>query len=94
MPPSSPSTDKFKRYRAQLRARGLRQIPLWVPDIYSRGFQQDLARQIRETENVPGDIEALDLIEQVGDGGEVIKEGDTGPPFPPHFSANIHTFSH
>ena len=63
----SPSSDKFKRYRARLRARGLRQIQLWVPDISSPGFQQEMARQIRETENMPEENEALDLIEQAGD---------------------------
>jgi len=67
VPPTSPSTDKFKRYRARLRARGLRQIQLWVPDINSPGFQQELARQVRETKNVPEDNEALDLIEHAGE---------------------------
>jgi hypothetical protein len=44
---ASPSRqDKFRRYRARKKARGLKEVRLWVPDINAPGFQERLERQV------------------------------------------------
>jgi hypothetical protein len=43
---SSPDPTKFRRYRERLKAKGLRQIHLWVPDTASPRFQKELRRQL------------------------------------------------
>jgi hypothetical protein len=39
------SRDKVRRHRARLRARGLRPIQIWVPDVRSPSFQIEAHRQ-------------------------------------------------
>jgi len=44
---SSPARqDKFRRYRARKKAKGLRELRLWVPDVDAPGFQERLDREI------------------------------------------------
>ncbi len=43
----SGSADKVRRYRARMRARGLRSIQLWVPDTRAPGFADEARRQAR-----------------------------------------------
>ena len=40
---TSQDPDKFRRYRERLKAKGLRQIHLWVPDTASPGFRRSFA---------------------------------------------------
>ena len=61
------SPEKFRRYRARLKARGLRQIQLWVPDVTNPEFPRKIEQQLRRVERAPEDAEALDFIEQVAD---------------------------
>jgi len=58
------SPEKFRRYRARLKARGLRQIQLWVPDTTRPDFVDELRRQVARVEGRPDDEASLDLIEQ------------------------------
>ena len=37
--------DKMRRYRARMRARGLRPIQIWVPDTRSSRFAAEARRQ-------------------------------------------------
>jgi hypothetical protein len=67
MPPRPQSPEKFRRYRARLKARGLRQIQLWVPDTTSPDFQSRLDHQIKLTESTDEDRETLDFIEDLAD---------------------------
>jgi len=60
-------SNKFKRYRQRLKARGLRQIQLWVPDTSKAGFERKLEKQLRTVEAGADDAEALDFIEQAAD---------------------------
>jgi len=39
-------SDKFSRYRERQRARGLKQVRLWVPDPDAPGFRERLAADI------------------------------------------------
>lgn len=61
------SSDKFRRYRARLKARGLRQIQLWVPDTTRPDFAELIAEQIRTIESTAEDHEALDFIDEAAD---------------------------
>ncbi|MCI0430400.1 MAG: antitoxin MazE family protein [Rhodospirillales bacterium] len=48
MPPTSPrrpSAAKVRAHRARLRAQGLRQIQIWVPDTRSPVFAEEAHRQ-------------------------------------------------
>jgi hypothetical protein len=64
---SSPDPDKFRRYRERLKAKGLRQIHLWVPDTASPWFQKELRRQLALVEASTEDRETLDFIEAAAD---------------------------
>lgn len=45
---SSPTRqDKFRAYRARKKAKGLREIRMWVPDVNAPGFQEKLAADMR-----------------------------------------------
>lgn len=44
MPPSKVS-ERVQKYRAGLRAAGLRPIQIWVPDVRSRSFAAEAHRQ-------------------------------------------------
>lgn len=44
---SSHSNPRMAAYRARMRAKGLRQVQLWVIDTKAPGFQKELNRQVR-----------------------------------------------
>ena len=62
--------NKFKRYRERLKAKGLRQIHLWVPDTKQPGFADELRRQVTSLKGAPEEQEALDFIEETADWSE------------------------
>ena len=64
---TSQDPDKFRRYRERLKAMGLRQIHLWVPDTASPQFQKELRRQLALVEASTEDRETLDFIEAAAD---------------------------
>ena len=64
---TSQDPDKFRRYRERLKAKGLRQIHLWVPDTASPRFQEELRRQLALVEASREDRETLDFIEAAAD---------------------------
>jgi len=66
MPSTPQSPEKFRRYRNRLKARGLRQIQLWVPDTSRPGFIDELRRQVGVVESADEDREALDFVERAG----------------------------
>ena len=59
--------DKFRRYRERLKAKGLRQIHLWVPDTASPRFQKEIRRQLSLVEASTEDRETLEFIEAAAD---------------------------
>lgn len=67
MQPTKQDSEKFRRYRARLKARGLRQIQIWVPDTKRPDFQAELRRQLAIVENAREDREALEFIEAAAD---------------------------
>jgi hypothetical protein len=63
----SQSPEKFRRYRSRLKARGLRQIQLWVPDTTKPDFPALMERQLKQVESAEEDRASLDFIDRVAD---------------------------
>ena len=66
-PRAKKPSDKMRRYRARLRAAGLRPVQIWVPDIHAPGFIKEARRQSLSASRSASDREAIDFIEAVGD---------------------------
>lgn len=65
MPRPTPknAADKFGRYRANQRARGMKLLRIWVPDPRAPGFKEEAGRQAALLRGSPEEAEALDFIE-------------------------------
>mgnify|MGYP001816228082 CR=1 FL=1 len=59
--------QRHKAYRERLKARGMRQIILWVPDTSRPGFAEEIRRQLALVEGSPEDRDALAFIEAAGE---------------------------
>jgi hypothetical protein len=59
--------ERHRAYRDRLKARGMRQIVLWVPDTRRPGFAEEIRRQLALVEGSPEDRETLTFIESAGD---------------------------
>lgn len=55
--------QRVAAHRARMRARGLRPIQIWVPDVRSATFAAEAARQSRRIASVETDEQ--DFIEEV-----------------------------
>jgi len=55
--------DKFQRYRATQRARGMKLLRVWVPDPQAPGFKAEAERQAQLLRNAPEEVETLEFIE-------------------------------
>jgi hypothetical protein len=69
MPRTAPpdGMDKFKRYRANRRASGMKLLRVWVPDPSAPGFREEARRQAALLKGAPEQSEALDFIEANAD---------------------------
>ena len=64
--PRTPS-DKVRRHRARLRARGLRPLQVWVPDTRAPGFAEEARRQsqaVAASEHAEADQAFIDAISE------------------------------
>ena len=66
-PAKSDGFDKFRRYRAVRRAKGMRLLRMWVPDLNAPGFKEELERQAALLRGAAEEREALGFIEAVAD---------------------------
>jgi hypothetical protein len=62
--------DKFQRYRATRRARGMKLLRVWVPDPQAPGFREEAHRQALLLRGAAEEREALDFIEAMADRGD------------------------
>jgi hypothetical protein len=60
-------SDRVQRYRARLRASGLRPVQIWVPDTRQPGFADECRRQSRLLKDDPSEAETLGWLETVAD---------------------------
>jgi len=56
-----------KRYRAKMRAMGLRPIQIWVPDSRQPGFAEECRRQSRLLRDDLGEKHVLDWLDAAAD---------------------------
>ncbi len=63
----SPSRSRVQRYRAALRARGLRPIQIWVPDTRAPDFAAEAARQCQAVNAADERDEIMDWLEGVSE---------------------------
>jgi antidote-toxin recognition MazE-like antitoxin len=59
--------DKFRRFRASRKARGMRLLRVWVPDPHAPGFRDEARRQAALLRGAPEEGEALDFIEAIAE---------------------------
>jgi hypothetical protein len=59
--------DKFRRYRATQKQRGMKLVRLWVPDPKAPGFRAQARRQALLLRGAPEEREALAFIEAAVD---------------------------
>jgi hypothetical protein len=59
--------ERHRAYRDRLKARGMRQVVLWVPDTRRPGFGEEIRRQLRLVEGSTEDQDALQFIEAAAD---------------------------
>jgi Protein of unknown function (DUF3018) len=59
--------DKFRRYRAVRRAKGLKLLRVWVHDPHAPGFREEAERQAGLLRGAAEEAEALDFIAAAAD---------------------------
>lgn len=59
--------DNVRRYRERMRAKGLRQIQLWVPDTRSPAFAAECRRQSLLVAGDPAEQAIMDELEALQD---------------------------
>jgi Protein of unknown function (DUF3018) len=65
--------DKFQRYRATRRARGMKLLRIWVPDPHAPGFRKEAERQANLLRGAPEEREALDFIVAAADPDDAVR---------------------
>lgn len=60
-------SDRVQKYRAGLRAAGLRPLQIWVPDTRRPGFAEECRRQSRLLQNDPHEPDTLDWLTAAAD---------------------------
>ena len=76
--PRSPVRSRVAAHRAQLRARGLRPVQIWVPDTRTPGFAEEARRQSALVDADDEFDEVMDFIERAS----VFDEDETDDPAP------------
>lgn len=61
------AAQKMARYRAKLRASGLRPVQIWLPDIRSKAIVDELRRQSLRVSSDPRESEAMNFVEELMD---------------------------
>jgi DNA-binding LacI/PurR family transcriptional regulator len=60
-------SERVQKYRAALRAAGLRPVQIWVPDTRRRGFAAECRRQSCSLRGDAAEGETIDWLDQVAD---------------------------
>lgn len=60
-------SERVEKYRASLRAAGLRPVQIWVPDTRRRGFAAECRRQSLSLRDDTHERESLECLEEVAD---------------------------
>lgn len=61
------SREKVRAYRERMRARGMRQVTLWIPDTRTPEFAAEARRQSLAVSNSPHAKEDQDFIDAISE---------------------------
>jgi hypothetical protein len=61
------ATERVRKHREALRAKGLRPIQIWVPDTRKPGFAEEARRQCLALRDDPQEKKIMDWLDQVRD---------------------------
>jgi hypothetical protein len=67
MPAASPSRDKVRNYRARMRAKGMKLVQVWVPDVHSPKFKAQALRESRAMAQSPTEAEDQAFIDSISE---------------------------
>ena len=70
-PLSTSSNAKVRRHRDRLRAKGLRPVQIWVPDVRAPAFRLEAHRQSLAVAASAGELEDQAFIDAVSDRGDL-----------------------
>ncbi|MEI6419201.1 MAG: antitoxin MazE family protein [Sphingomonadales bacterium] len=71
MPSPAPPRSKVQAHRDRLRARGLRPVQIWVPDVRSASFRAEARRQATAVAQAPQAMADQAFVDATFDWGQV-----------------------
>jgi hypothetical protein len=63
----SAGAQRVRRHRDKMKAAGLKPVTIWVPDVTSQAFQDDIRQQCRSLTNDPHEQAVLAEIDALAD---------------------------
>ncbi len=69
MATASPSRDKVRNHRARMRAKGMKLVQYWVPDVTSPEFKAEAHRQSLLIANSPHEADDQAFIDSISEFG-------------------------
>ena len=67
MATASPSRDKVRNHRARMRAKGMKLVQYWVPDVTSAEFKAQALRESRAMASSPTEAEDQAFIDSISE---------------------------
>lgn len=64
---ASSSRDKVRDYRARMRAKGMKLVQFWVPDMASPRFRAEALRQSRLIADSPHEAEDQAFVDSISE---------------------------
>jgi hypothetical protein len=61
------SRDKVRGHRARMRAKGMKLVQFWVPDVNSAAFKAEALRQSRAIANSPYEADDQAFIDSISE---------------------------
>lgn len=62
-----PSRDKVRKHRARMRAKGLKLVQFWVPDVTSAEFKAEARQQSLAAANSPTEADDQAFIDSISE---------------------------
>ena len=67
MATASPSRDKVRNHRARMRAKGMKLVQYWVPDVTSAAFKEQALRESRAMASSPTEAEDQAFVDAISE---------------------------
>lgn len=67
MATASPSRDKVRNHRARMRAKGMKLVQYWVPDVTSKEFKKQAHRESLLIANSPHEAEDQAFVDAISE---------------------------